>query len=155
METRKIRPSAKALVVRDGKLLLVKVRDEGGVFYILPGGGQRPGELLPAAAEREVAEETGLWVKARELVFVIEGAEGEFDHRVDLLFRCELLEEDREGERIPDQNQIGAEWVPLETLEEAPLYPSKLRRPIRRFFRGEEVPVYLGNENAGDPVSIE
>ena len=72
---RSVRISAKALVIRNGRMLAVKLRDRDGVFYIMPGGGQNAGELLPATAEREVAEETGIAVKAQEAVFVIEGAE--------------------------------------------------------------------------------
>ena len=57
---RLVRTSAKALVIRDGRMLAIRIQDWDGVFYILPGGGQRAGELLPDAAEREVAEETGI-----------------------------------------------------------------------------------------------
>ena len=147
---RRVRVSAKALVIRDGRMLAVKVRDPDGMFYIMPGGGQRAGELLPETAEREVAEETGVRVKAGEAVFVIEGAQGEPDHRVDIVFRCEYL-----GpcgtERQPDHNQIGAEWLEIATLNKVPLYPSRLRRPIMNLQEGKTAPVYLGNESAGDP----
>ena len=39
---RPIRNSAKALIIRDGKLAAVKLEDSDGVWYILPGGGQEP-----------------------------------------------------------------------------------------------------------------
>ena len=52
---RNIRTSAKALVIKDGCMLAVRINDNGDVFYIMPGGGQRAGELLPDACEREVA----------------------------------------------------------------------------------------------------
>ena len=147
---RAIRTSAKALVIRDGCMLAIKLRDQDGEFYIMPGGGQSAGELLPAAVEREVAEETGIAVKAVDVVFVIEGAEGEPQHRVDIVFLCEyigLIEADRH----PDSNQIGYEWLAIDALNHTPLYPSKLRRPIMNLFAGKETAVYLGNENAGDP----
>ena len=148
--SRTVRTSAKALVIRDGSMLAIQMRDDDGIFYIMPGGGQMPGELLPAAAEREVAEETGIKVKAGEAVFVIEGAEGEPDHRVDIVFRCEY-EGPCDAEQQHDFNQIGAEWLKIDTLNTAPLYPSKLRRPIMNLYEGKTAPVYLGNENAGDP----
>lgn len=148
--SRSIRVSAKALVIRDGKMLAIKLRDGDGVFYIMPGGGQHAGELLPAAAEREVAEEAGIAVKAQEAVFVIEGAEGEQDHRVDIVFRCEYLGIS-DADRQTDCNQIGYEWLDIGTLNRTALYPSKLRRPIMNLYEGKETPVYLGNENMGDP----
>ena len=147
---RTIRVSAKALVIRDGCMLAIKLHDQDGDFFIMPGGGQAAGELLPSAVEREVAEETGIAVRAKEAVFVIEGAEGEPHHRVDIVFLCDYLG-DADAARHPDNNQTGYEWLPIETLNHAPLYPSRLRRPIMNLFAGKEAPVYLGNENAGDP----
>ena len=155
MAERQIRTSAKALVIRDGKMLAVKVRDEFGAFYIMPGGGQHPGETLPAAVEREVAEETGFRVRAEKLVFAVEGAEGEPDHRVDLVFQCSILPGEAEGGRAEDSNQIGIEWLPLETLNLAQLYPSRLRRAVMNLWQGKDTPVYLGNENMGDPEITE
>lgn len=150
MEKRRVRTSAKALVIRDGRLLAVKIRDKDGDFYILPGGGQQAGELLPEAVAREIAEETGLSVRVCELTFVIEGAQGEKSHRVDLVFRVEILGES-DAERIMDNDQTGVEWLEIEHLNLLPLYPSRLRRPIMNLFSGLPVPVYLGNENMGDP----
>ena len=147
---RTVRVSAKALVIRDGRMLAIKLRDQDGEFYIMPGGGQKAGELLPAAVEREVAEETGIAVKAGDVVFVIEGAEGEPHHRVDIVYLCDyigLIDTDRH----PDNNQIGYEWLAIDVLNHTPLYPSKLRRPIMNLFAGKKTTVYLGNENAGDP----
>ena len=46
-------------------------------WYILPGGGQGCEETLPQAVEREVRKETGIKVKCKDLLFVIEGVHGE------------------------------------------------------------------------------
>ena len=37
---RKNRTAAKALIIKDGKMLAIKLNDNGDVFYIMPGGGQ-------------------------------------------------------------------------------------------------------------------
>lgn len=148
--SRSIRTSAKALVIRDGRMLAIRLHDQDGDFYIMPGGGQNAGELLPAAVEREVAEETGIAVKAGDAVFIIEGEKGEESHRVDVVFRCEYLGE-TDAERHTDWNQTGYDWLDIATLNKAPLYPSKLRRSIMNLAAGKEAPVYLGNENVGDP----
>ena len=148
--SRSIRTSAKALVIRDGRMLAIRLHDQDGDFYIMPGGGQNAGELLPAAVERDVAEETGIAVKAGDAVFIIEGEKGEESHRVDVVFRCEYLGE-TDAERHTDWNQTGYDWLDIATLNKAPLYPSKLRRSIMNLAAGKEAPVYLGNENVGDP----
>ena len=148
---RPVRTSAKALIIRDGKLLALKLRDEDGEFFILPGGGQEGGELLPETVRREVAEELGVLVDVGDLAFVIEGRDGEPFHRVDLVFRCEYLGELEGAERHSDNNQTGAEWLDVATLNAAPLYPSKQRRAIMALAAGEPYPAYLGNESMGDP----
>ena len=86
---RKIRNAAKALIIKDDKMLAIKINDGNEEWYIMPGGGQDVEELLPEAACREVAEELGLKVEVKDLAFVIEGVHGENFHRVDLVFLCE------------------------------------------------------------------
>ena len=147
---RNVRTSAKALVIKDGCMLAVKINDNGEEFFIMPGGGQQAGELLPDACEREVAEETGIEVKARDAVFIIEGSEGEPFHRVDIVFLCDYIGES-EKEHHGDSNQAGCEWLRIDVLNKSSLYPSKLRRPIMNLYEGKDYPVYLGNECAGDP----
>lgn len=65
-----IRNSAKALVIKEGKVLAIKIREQDEEWYIMPGGGQESEELLTDAVRREVVEETGIEVTATELVFV-------------------------------------------------------------------------------------
>ena len=44
-----MRTSARAIIDRAGSLLAVRYQDERGDWYVVPGGGQRPGEGLAAA----------------------------------------------------------------------------------------------------------
>lgn len=46
---RSVRLSVKAIIIREGRLLVLKCRDEDGVWYALPGGGQVAGETLDEA----------------------------------------------------------------------------------------------------------
>lgn len=72
-----IRNSAKALIIKEGKVLAIKIKDNGKEWYIMPGGGQESEELLADAVCREVAKEVGIKVTAKELVFVVEGVHEE------------------------------------------------------------------------------
>jgi len=47
MMERKIRNSAKALIIKDDKMLATKISDGKEEWYILPGGGQDVEEVLP------------------------------------------------------------------------------------------------------------
>ena len=148
---RQIRTSAKAVIIRDGKLLAIKLNDGGEEWYILPGGGQDCEEVLPQTVEREVREETGIEVQCKDLLFVIEGVHGERFHRIDLVFLCDYLGNDPDATLHKDTNQIGYDWLDLSVLNRLPLFPSKLRRPIMDFYEGKEYVKYLGNEVIGDP----
>ncbi|MDE7183691.1 MAG: NUDIX domain-containing protein [Lachnospiraceae bacterium] len=153
--SRQIRTSAKAVIIQNGKLLTIKLNDGKEEWYILPGGGQDSEELLPQTVEREVREETGIEVKCKELLFVIEGAHGECFHRIDLVFLCDFLGKAKNAALHKDTNQVGFDWLDLSVLNRLPLYPSKLRRPIMNFSEGKEYRKYLGNEEVGDPECIE
>ena len=148
---RRIRNSAKALVIKDGKIAAIRIRDAEDEWYIMPGGGQEADETLAEAVCREVSEELGISVECKELLFVVEGVRGENFHRVDLIFACEIIAENPDAVRHSDTNQVGIEWLDISTLNLQPLYPSKLRRQIMNYYEGKPYKVYLGNESAGDP----
>lgn len=152
---RQIRTSAKAVIIKNGKLLAIKLNDGKEEWYILPGGGQGGEEKLPQTVEREVREEAGIEVKCKDLLFVIEGVHGEGFHRIDLVFLCDYLGKAQNAVIHGDTNQIGFDWLDLSVLNRLPLFPSKLRRPIMDFYQGKEYVRYLGNEEIGDPECLE
>ncbi len=147
-----LRLSAKAIVVHDGRLLVIRKRAETGDYFMLPGGGQEHGEVLPAVIRREVFEETGYRVEPADVVFVRDyvGANHEFAstsahfHQVEVYFKANLV---APGEAAaippaPDTQQVGVEWFPLDRVESAPIYPLSLRREIasqssRRIYVGD------------------
>ena len=60
-----LRPAVYAIVVYDGKVLLMKVRYTGK--YHPPGGGISVGERIEDALKREIREETGIEVEIGRL----------------------------------------------------------------------------------------
>jgi len=144
---RKIRNSAKALIIKDGKMLASIINDKGNDFYIMPGGGQDTEELLTDTVKRECAEEMGIVVEPKSLLFVVEGLHGESFHRVDLVFLCDYIGEIKNAEIHGDKHQTGFKWLSIGNLMNEPLYPSKLRLQIIRLFNNEKTEVYLGNES--------
>lgn len=148
-----LRNSARAIIVRDDKILLTRNEDASGPYYLLPGGGQEPGETLHEALRRECLEETCAEVSIGPLLFVREyiGRNHEFAeydkglHQVEFLFLCSLAAEAevRQPKKC-DPRQAAVEWVELDRLHEYPFYPRVLVPVLKtRDFHGP--PVYLGD----------
>lgn len=153
----RVRTATKAIIIRDGALLVTVNRDREGTYHLLPGGGQVPGETLPQALERECREEIGVSVDIGDLVLVRDyiGANHEFahaeglEHQLELMFLCHLPDgvEPCQGCE-PDGPQVGYAWLPLDQLDQHRVYPSVLAEVLPRLAREPgAAPCYLGDVN--------
>jgi 8-oxo-dGTP diphosphatase len=128
-----VRSCVKAIVMRDGKVLLNRCRDEKGeCYYTFPGGGQNPFETMRDALVRECAEETGYRVvpgafvgMCEEIVGDPEARErfGKYAHKVYHFFRCDLADETPGVPAETDSTQTGVEWLGADEAQKARLLP--------------------------------
>ena len=65
-----MRQAVRAIIVRDGHLLVIHRNKFGQEYYTLPGGGIDPGETAEHALLREIHEETTLSAVNPRLVIV-------------------------------------------------------------------------------------
>ena len=150
-----VRSTAKALVVSEGRLLLIRLRDRlNGEHYTLPGGGQNPLETLGEALVRECLEETGYAVRPIRLAALFETIveDEEFGrihpehvHALHHAFLCELDRGARLEPTEPDTGQTGVEWVSLEALAGIRLFPGILKERLGEALAGGAL-AYLGCE---------
>ena len=116
------RPSARAIILKDGKVLLNYVSKYN--CYEFPGGGIEAGETPECAVQREVTEETGRIVvpeSVREFGIVIRRQQDSMDpdgifEQENYYFFCDVTDEC--VPRKPDEHEIqdGAEPVWVESL---------------------------------------
>ena len=153
--SKRLRPSAKAVIVADGRLLVIRMRDtrDGGEWLGLPGGGQRPGETIVDALRREVAEETGLLVEPIRLIWVREliialRDDPLFDpevHAIEMFFEARMVD-DSGRPTEEDADQVGVAWVTAAELAASSFWPLALVGPLSEHLRGGDTgPVYLGD----------
>jgi 8-oxo-dGTP diphosphatase len=102
-----------AVVVQDGRVLLVRrgVPPNLGLWAI-PGGGLEVGETLREGAEREILEETGIRIRAGEMIFAGDLMERDADGRVRFHYVViDFLGEYVGGEVNGSDDALEARWV--------------------------------------------
>jgi 8-oxo-dGTP diphosphatase len=149
-----VRNSAKALILKDHCILVIKHVDDVGDWFTLPGGGQESGETLIEAVQRECMEEVGLDVEVGDLLFVREyiGKNHEFwevdaeCHQVEFIFDCSIRGDSppQMGES-PDDDQIDVVWLPLQEISRFRIYPKILKGILDDC--SMDSPIYLGDVN--------
>lgn len=128
-----IRNAARALIVREQKVLLLLKKDERGERYALPGGGQEAGETLQDALLRECSEEIGCTVTVNQLLHVADYFKERTTnppsrrHQVEFLFSCDVPGnyEPQNGCK-PDKHQIDVVWADLAMLSKLSGFPQSL-----------------------------
>ncbi|HXV44057.1 MAG TPA: NUDIX hydrolase [Anaerolineae bacterium] len=125
-----------AVVTHQDKVLLVlRGQPPAKDKWAIPGGSVNLGESLQAAAEREVLEETGLKIKAGEVIYsfdaILHDAEGRVQyHYVILDLKAEAL--DPTQPLIPADDVYDAAWFSLADLDQTDLVISDTTRMLLR-----------------------
>lgn len=130
-----IRVAARALIIEEGRLLVMNYEDANGPWCVTPGGGISKLETLGEGLRREVQEELCIDIEPGDIVYVREllgknakvkhGGITAQTHQLEIFFRCKRRGEVKLGPH-PDNHCIGFDWVPLTELPQRNFYPHAL-----------------------------
>lgn len=111
---RKVRPAtADGLVIKDGKILLVKRNHEPYKgFWAIPGGYVEWDETFEEAVVREVREETGLKTKIKIFIGVYSAPSRSPEHTITVAYLLEVLS----GKVKKSEEATDIEWFGFDNL---------------------------------------
>ena len=151
-----IRSAAKAIIIKDGEVLLNKCVDKNnGDYYSLPGGGQHKYETLHQAIIRECLEETGYTVTPMRLAALCEEIcmneefrekYPDYAHKMYHIFICELKNNEKQIPTEKDDMQVNSEWIKIDSLMQIRLLPKALGDNICDVI-DNTAPIFLGSEH--------
>jgi len=112
-----------AIVIKDGKLLMIKrAAPPNQNLWAIPGGMLELGETIQEGAEREIFEETNIRIKAGKPIFTFDLLERDNEGRVHFHFLIVDMEaEYLAGEIKAASDALDVRWA---TPEECNLLPS-------------------------------
>jgi len=118
-----------AVVIRDGKVLLIRRGVAPGKgLWAVPGGSLALGETLQQGAEREIREETGITIRAREPIYAFDFFERDPDERIRFHFVIVDLAADYiRGDVKGADDALEARWLAPGELDHLPVSKNTLK----------------------------
>jgi len=128
-----------AIVFKDDKVLLVRRgRAPAKGMWAIPGGSMELGETLQAAAEREIYEETGILIRAKEPVFTFDVIERDGDGRIRYHYVIVDMIADYVGGALRSgDDAVEARWVSAQALNRLKVSSRTLQLLKERFGFGQ------------------
>ena len=118
-----------AVGIRDGKVLLIRRGvAPGRGLWAVPGGSLELGETLQQGAEREILEETGITIRAREPIYAFDFFERDPDGRIRFHFVIVDLAADYiRGDVKGADDALEARWLAPGDLDHLPVSKNTLK----------------------------
>ncbi len=121
-----MRTRATAVIIREGKLLMMHRFNNGEEYWVLPGGGVEEGEDINQAVLRELQEETSIEANLKDNLLEFTDPRGDRH----ALFLCEyvsgeaqLHKDSVEANNKDKKQSYSPEWVEVGRIPELTIYP--------------------------------
>lgn len=123
--------TARGIIIKDNKILLIHRLKKGEEYFVLPGGGIEDDETPEVTVKREIYEETGLKVISLISDFKIVDVNGQDSFIYYLKLEDgipELVGEEKEYSHPDDW--YNPEWFDIDILNQTNVYPVAARQRI-------------------------
>ncbi len=122
---------AVAIIVDNGKILLMHRINNGKEYHVFPGGGVENGETVEQTVLREVQEETSLEVKIEKLLYhhIYDDNTEQFFYLCRYVFGEPKLGDANEAQEMKNGNTnfYNPVWYEINGLSQLLLYPLEIR----------------------------
>jgi 8-oxo-dGTP pyrophosphatase MutT (NUDIX family) len=126
---------ARAIVIRNQHIALIKRYRDGRTYYVIPGGGMEAGEKPEQTAIRESFEELGLEVAIERLL-----AKVIYHGREQYYFLARVRGghfgtgqgPEMTGKYPPERGTYTPVWIPLKEIQEINLFPPSIAALLAR-----------------------
>lgn len=120
-----------AVIIREGKILLMHRIKNGQQYFVFPGGGVEDGETVEVGIVREIKEEFGIDIKIEKLLFQIENQGREEFYFLVKEFTGIPEIGGEEKERMSEVNQYYPVWKNLSEIKTlVNLYPEQAKQKV-------------------------
>ena len=148
------------ILLKNNCILLIKVKDFSGEYWIPPGGGlEREDGSTKGCLIREFKEETNLDVQVGDLICVREFLETHIQrYNIELFYLITAFEGIPSMDSLTglnDENYIqSVEWIPISALHSLRTYPSQLEETVLKRIEDEHFSNHLGSYVQGENQDI-
>jgi len=133
---KKIRPSV--VLIKNGKILVLRSKYSSGTFYLLPGGSIEKNETIIETATREVKEETNYDIKIEKLLYLQEWIDEKRGKNVLYIIFLGSIKGGVETNTFDvDKNHHiqSIDWIDINKLNEIDFRPSKLIKILQNDYK--------------------
>jgi len=127
---------AAAIIIKNGKILLIQRIKNGKEYFVFPGGGVKEGEFPKETIVREVKEELSLdIINIEKLIFQVKNRGREELYYLITDFSGELGLGGGEKEIMDEDNQYYPVWMKFDEIKRLTnLYPQEAKEKIIKIY---------------------
>ncbi len=124
----------RAVIIKEGKVLLIKRTKNDSIYWVVPGGALEEKETNEEAIERECKEELGIKIKIGDLLLEVDSKKPETKNQKEYFYLCDIID-GVSGSGVGPEFQKNSsysgdydiEWRDIDDLKDVDLRPEEIR----------------------------